>query len=132
MPITKSAKRALRKSYKNRKHNQGLKNNLKASIKNALVLINKKDKQAGSASSKTISLIDKAAKRKIISKQRAGRLKSRISKELNSNKIKPEKRVVSVTKSTSKPKKQKNTKKAIKVKPKKKVVKKTKKKIAEK
>jgi len=94
MPITKSAKRALRKAEKNRIHNLAIKNQLKKGLKDAYVLIKKKDKNAGKAVSRAVSLFDKAAKKKIISKQRAARIKSRLSKLLSRAKLKPEKREI--------------------------------------
>ncbi|HLG94543.1 MAG TPA: 30S ribosomal protein S20 [candidate division Zixibacteria bacterium] len=78
MPRHKSAKKALRKSEKLREHNRALKTRLKTVFKTALTETNatKKAEQI----KKAFSLIDKAAKRKLIPKNRAARLKSRLSR----------------------------------------------------
>lgn len=78
MPRHKSAKKAMRKSEKLRLHNKTLKNRLKTVFKAALTETNaaKKTEEIN----KAFSLIDKAAKRKLIPKNRAARLKSRLSR----------------------------------------------------
>lgn len=103
MPITKSAKRAHRKSQKNQLENLKTKNQFKAAIKDATNLIEEKDKDAGAAVSKAYSLIDKAVKKRVISKKRAARLKSRLAKALTKSKLKPAKR--EIIKPQAKPKK---------------------------
>lgn len=102
MPITKSAKKALRKAEKNRTNNLAAKTKLKKALKEANNLIGKKDKDAGKAVSLAYSLCDKAAKNKNISKQRAGRIKSGLAKALSQAKLKPQKR--EIVKITAKPK----------------------------
>ena len=78
MPRHKSAKKALRKSERLREHNKAIKNRLKTAFKVALTETDaaKKTEQI----KKAFSLIDKAAKRKLIPKNRAARLKSRLSR----------------------------------------------------
>ncbi len=78
MPTHKSAKKAHRKSEKLRQHNKAVKSRLKTAFKEALNQTDaaKKTEQI----KKAFSLIDKAAKRKLIPKNRAARLKSRLSR----------------------------------------------------
>lgn len=71
MPISKSAKKAYRSSERKRKHNLEAEKKLKFALKK----VDQKN------ISKTISIIDKAAKNRIISSQKAGRLKSRMMKK---------------------------------------------------
>ncbi len=78
MPRHKSAKKALRKSEKLRLHNKALKNRLKTVFKTALTETNAAQKTE--EVNKAFSLIDKAAKRKLIPKNRAARMKSRLSR----------------------------------------------------
>ncbi len=78
MPRHKSAKKALRKSEKLREHNKALKNRLKTVFKSTLTESNAAKK--AEEIRKAFSLIDKAAKRKLIPKNRAARLKSRLSR----------------------------------------------------
>jgi len=75
MPITQSVKKALRVSQRRQKIN------LKAerSLKQALKLLKEKGMEVWP---KTQSSIDKSVKAKIISKQKAGRIKSRLLKRL--------------------------------------------------
>jgi small subunit ribosomal protein S20 len=78
MPRHKSAKKALRKSEKLREHNKALKTRLKTAFKTALTESDAVKK--AEEIRKAFSLIDKAAKRKLIPKNRAARLKSRLSR----------------------------------------------------
>jgi small subunit ribosomal protein S20 len=72
MPITKSAKKSLKSSLAKQARNQKLKKNLEISLK-------KVSKETVSA---TVSLVDKAAKRGLIHKNKAARVKSQLSKRL--------------------------------------------------
>jgi len=76
MPITKTAKRALRGSKRKEKVNSLIVSTLEASLRLA--------KRAGSKKAiiKAISLTDRAAKRKIIHKNKAARIKSTLSRLL--------------------------------------------------
>lgn len=76
MPITKSAKKALRSSENKRAHNLVLKNKLHKALKRV-----SKDNI-----NETISLIDKTAKIHFITKNRAARLKSRLGKKFGTPK----------------------------------------------
>lgn len=78
MPRHKSAKKALRKSEKLREHNKALKTRLKTAFKTALT--ERDTAKKTEEIRKAFSLIDKAAKRKLIPKNRAARLKSRLSR----------------------------------------------------
>lgn len=74
MPVTKTAKRALRSSKKKEKFNKALISKLEAAIREAE---NKPSKKTVKAA---VSLVDKASKKKIIHKNKAARLKSRLDK----------------------------------------------------
>ncbi len=89
MPISASAKKSLRVSRNKKAHNHELRIALKRAIKE----VNEKN------ISDVISTIDKAVKAKIIHFNKAGRLKSALSKKFKDIKFPPK-----TTKSESKPK----------------------------
>ncbi len=74
MPITSSAKKALRQSLKRREHNREWKDRLHQAIKKAAT---SKTQETLSAAYK---IIDKSAKKGIIAKNKAARLKSQLVK----------------------------------------------------
>ena len=76
MPVTKTAKRALRSSKKKARINRVLKSRLEIAIRSA------KNKKSKEAVREAISLTDRASKRKIIHPNKAGRMKSSLSKLL--------------------------------------------------
>ena len=76
MPVTKTAKRALRSSKKKALVNRVLKSRLEVAIRRAKK--EKSEKTIGEA----VSLTDRAAKRKIIHLNKAARIKSGLSKLL--------------------------------------------------
>jgi len=81
MPITKSAKKALRGSLVKKAMNDRNKKNVKESIKKIEKLVKeKKQSEAKKLLSEAYSVIDKAAKRGVIKKNTASRRKSRLSK----------------------------------------------------
>jgi len=84
MPIIKSAKKALRKSLKNRAHNLSYQNKIKL-IKKQIqkAILNKNKNEAIELMSKFYKIVDKAAKENVIKKNKAARLKSRFSKKIN-------------------------------------------------
>lgn len=83
MAITKSAKRALKKSLKRRERNLKRKEILKKAKKEFLRLVEaKKIEEAKQLLPKLYKLLDKAAKVKLIKKNKANRLKSRLAKKL--------------------------------------------------
>lgn len=76
MPISKSAKKAYRSSEKKRARNKTQETELAKSLK----------KVSASNVNEVISKIDKAAKTHLISKNKAARLKSRLTKKLGTPK----------------------------------------------
>lgn len=84
MPIKKSAFKHLRQTKKITIRNKLAKENLKKAIKAARKLLALKDKtKAAEAVTKASKTLDKAAQHKIIKKNKASRLKSRLSRQLN-------------------------------------------------
>ncbi len=83
MPITKSAKKALRQNVRRRHRNLKRKAELKAVIKQykKLIAADEKDKSREFLS-QVYKKLDKAAKINLIKKNKAARLKSRLSKLL--------------------------------------------------
>lgn len=74
MPVTKQAKKKLRKDKKREKENLGVKNTFKKTVKNTKK--SPTDKNLSQAS----KAIDKAAKKGLIHKNKAARIKSRLAK----------------------------------------------------
>ncbi|OGZ33339.1 MAG: 30S ribosomal protein S20 [Candidatus Portnoybacteria bacterium RIFCSPLOWO2_12_FULL_39_9] len=84
MPITKSAKKALRQNKRRRIINLRRVKKMKSLIKQIRGLISsKKKEEALKLLSQVYSAIDKAAKRGVIKKNTAARKKSRLSKAIN-------------------------------------------------
>lgn len=84
MPITKSAKKALRQSEKRRKRNLIYKEKIKKIYKEIINLLKeKKVEQAKKQIPLYYKIVDKAAKIGIIKKNRASRKKSKIMKLIN-------------------------------------------------
>ncbi len=73
MPVTKTAKRALRSSQKKARINTKVRIGLEFAIRTAKKTKSSKDIK------KALSLTDKAAKKKIIHKNKAARIKSSLS-----------------------------------------------------
>ncbi|OGD69543.1 30S ribosomal protein S20 [Candidatus Campbellbacteria bacterium RIFCSPLOWO2_02_FULL_35_11] len=81
MPITRSAKKALRGSEKKKVFNLRRKRTMKDSVKGVVSSANSKDKkQAETKLSEAYKAIDKAAKNGVIKKNTASRKKARLSK----------------------------------------------------
>lgn len=76
MPVTKTAKRALRSSKKKESVNKLIISKLEASIRTAV-----KGRKVDLINA-AISLADRAAKKKVIHKNKAARIKSQLSKVL--------------------------------------------------
>lgn len=76
MPVTKTAKRALRVSKRKVEQNKLVRNNLEVAIR--VAKRSKKEKDVVNAS----SLADRAAKRNVIHSNKASRIKSSLSKLL--------------------------------------------------
>ena len=84
MPITSSAKKALRQSKTKRKNNLVKKEKFKITKKEILKLISLKNTgEAKKRLSELYKALDKAAKTNTIHKNKAARLKSRIAKKLS-------------------------------------------------
>jgi len=81
MPITKSAKKALRQSKRRAARNLIKKEAYKAAVKKVRALaISGKAKELNEALATAYKALDKAAKTNVIAKNKAGRLKSRLTK----------------------------------------------------
>ncbi len=99
MPVIKSAKKKLRKDRKREIVNKNLKNLLKKNIKLA-------EKNPSEASiRKAIKIIDKTAKKNIIHKNKAARIKSKLAKLLAGKKP-----IAKVSQKAKKPSKVKSSK----------------------
>ncbi len=86
MPITKSAKKALRQSLKRKTRNIQKKKKIKNLLKEAKKLVSqKKIKEVKSLLPQIYKSLDKAAKVGIIKKNTANRKKARITKLINRN-----------------------------------------------
>jgi len=83
MPITKSAKKALRQNRRKRLFNVRRLKKMKMLIKQSRILIkDKKKEEALKILPETYKAIDKAAKRGVIKKNTASRKKSRLTKAI--------------------------------------------------
>ncbi|RJQ14332.1 30S ribosomal protein S20 [Candidatus Parcubacteria bacterium] len=83
MPVTRSAKIALRKSKRYQSHNRIHKARIKKANKEIRKLISSgKPKEAEAKLKEFYKFVDKAAKEKVIKKNTAGRLKSRLTKAI--------------------------------------------------
>lgn len=84
MAITKSAKRAFKKSLKRREKNLRHKTEIKKILKKERDLIfEKKFEEAKSLLPKVYKTLDKAVKARAMKKGRADRIKSRVSKSIS-------------------------------------------------
>jgi len=84
MPITKSAKKALRQNIRRRARNLVYKNKIKNLIKEVRLLISeKKSEEAKKLLPEIYKIMDKSAKVGVIKKNTASRKKSRIAKLVN-------------------------------------------------
>jgi len=83
MPITKSAKKALRQSLRRRVRNIQKKRKIKNLIKQVKILVSqKKQEEAKKLLPQIYKILDKAAKTGLIKKNTAARKKSRIAKAI--------------------------------------------------
>jgi small subunit ribosomal protein S20 len=90
MPIIKSAQKRMRQNAKRRALRKPFRNQMKTVFTNALEAIKSGDKEkATKLVSFAYSVIDTAAKKKIVEKNTAARRKSRLAKELNNMSAKP-------------------------------------------
>ncbi len=80
MPITSSAKKALRQNTTRRKRNEARKETYKKAVKEyRKLIVAKKFDDAAKAFPAVFKALDKAAKTKVIEKNKASRLKSRLA-----------------------------------------------------
>ncbi|MBI2053609.1 MAG: 30S ribosomal protein S20 [Candidatus Sungbacteria bacterium] len=80
MPITKSAKKALRQSDRRRAQNMKRKDDYMHVMKDLKRAVAAKSKDAGAILARLYKALDKAAKTNAIAKNKASRLKSRLTK----------------------------------------------------
>lgn len=102
MPIIKSAIRDLRVSKRKRERNLEWKSKLSSSVKSAKKAIVAKESEAAKKVSQAYQVIDKTAKNRVISAQRAGRLKARLAKSLNEKELPKTKKSIENKASTKK------------------------------
>lgn len=74
MPTHKSAEKRLRQSQKANIRNRAIRSQMKTLVKKVETSVDEKDLRT------TFSLLDKAARKKVIQKNKASRLKSRLTK----------------------------------------------------
>lgn len=87
MPITKSAKKALRQSKKRHLQNLHFKRNFKAAVKEFRHEVQAKNyEKAKELLPKVYQTVDKAAKKNVIKKNTASRYKSRLARSLHISK----------------------------------------------
>jgi small subunit ribosomal protein S20 len=87
MPNTKSAKKRLRQSLERRTRNRAVKSSLKTQIKKVLTAVEGGDSEAtGSEFRVAAKKLDQAAAKGIIHRNKAARLKSRLSARLKTAK----------------------------------------------
>lgn len=84
MPITSSAKKALRGSIRKNETNALTKAKIKDSVKGFKLAVSKGEKKTEELLSKAYKELDTAAKKNVIHKNKASRLKSRLAKKLAS------------------------------------------------
>jgi len=87
MPLTKSAKKALRVDRANRLINDQTRNKVKSALKAARLAIAAGDKDAKTKIDAAYRELDLAAKKNVIHKNKASRLKSRLAKKLAKSEI---------------------------------------------
>ena len=81
MPQRRTAIKDLRKNHRNKMRNLDIKSDLKKTIKTFLTTVNSKKKDQSTTELSTLyKKLDKAAKRRVISKNTAARRKSRFRK----------------------------------------------------
>ena len=83
MPITKSAKKALKVSLRRQGENLLIKHQMKDKIKGLKIVLGAKKADATTELASAYTALDKAAKKHFIHKNKASRLKSRLAKAAN-------------------------------------------------
>ncbi len=99
MPVTHSATKSLRRDKRRAKVNLKIRAKMKAAVKEARL------KKTAEALKKAYSALDRAAKKKVIHKTKASRLKSRLAAWIKKdNTVKPTKKAKAVKAKTAKKK----------------------------
>jgi small subunit ribosomal protein S20 len=88
MPITKSAKKALKVSKRRQAENLLMKQEIKNRVKGLRLSVTAKSKDVTKELSLAYSSLDKAAKKHLIHKNKASRLKSRLTKAAKAAELK--------------------------------------------
>jgi small subunit ribosomal protein S20 len=84
MPLIKSAKKALRVSIRRKKENDLTRSKIKSAVKGARFAVAKNEKDISDKLNILYRELDMAVKKHLIHKNKAARLKSRISKKASS------------------------------------------------
>ena len=105
MPIIKSAKKRVKTANKAATRNSKTKRTLKTALKSFHAAVTGKSKDAGSKHSKAQSAIDKTAKKGLLHKNKAARLKKQASAKAKAAGVKPTARVRATAKKAAAPKK---------------------------
>lgn len=85
MPLTKSAKKALQTDKRRKAENDLSRAKIKSALKGAKIAIRNSQEDAAELVSKAYSELDTAAKKNVIHKNKAARLKSRLVKKLKNS-----------------------------------------------
>ena len=99
MPIIKSAKKALRASERKREINDLTRSKIKSAVKGVKAAARVNDKKIDETLSKAYRELDLAAKKNVIHKNKASRLKSRLAKLISKTE---EPKATKTTKATKK------------------------------
>ena len=104
MPLIKSAKKAIRTTKRQTEENRLVRAKIKDTLKGARISISAGEKDAAEKVSKAYRELDIAAKKNVIHKNKASRLKSRLAKKLANigEAVKPAKKAAKAKKSTKK------------------------------
>ena len=102
MPIIKSAKKALKVSERKAAENRLVRAKIKQSLKGARIAIAGGDKTANDKVSLAYRELDLAAKKNVIHKNKAARLKSRLAKKLTVIPVKAKPKKAKTSKKPSK------------------------------
>ncbi len=104
MPLTKSALKALKTDKRRKTENDATRAKVKSALKGAKIAIRneKKGEEIQELVSKAYAELDKAAKKNVIHKNKAARIKSRIMKKLASSEKPAEKAAKKAPKETKK------------------------------
>lgn len=86
MPLIKSAKKAVKTSKRQTEENRLVRAKIKDTLKGARIAISAGEKDAAEKVSKAYRELDIAAKKNVIHKNKASRLKSRLAKKLATTK----------------------------------------------